>query len=84
MRRHLEHLVWDEYDDEEAEALCEDVDQRLSDLVHEDDFLDTWRLKRIVKTYSDHIALPVVLKAGAFVRDGDRVSPLPAPAAALN
>ncbi len=26
----------------------------------------------------------VVLKAGAFVRDGDRVSPLPAPAAALN
>lgn len=31
----------------------------------EDDFLDTWRLKRIVKTYSDHIALPVVLKAGA-------------------
>ena len=31
----------------------------------EDEFLDAWRLKRIVKTYSDHIALPVILKAGA-------------------
>ncbi|MFA5119562.1 molecular chaperone HtpG [Zavarzinia sp.] len=30
----------------------------------EDEFLDPWRLKRIVKTYSDHIALPVILKAG--------------------
>lgn len=29
----------------------------------EDEFLDSWRLKRIVKTYSDHIALPVILKA---------------------
>lgn len=28
----------------------------------EDEFLDAWRLKRIVKTYSDHIALPVILK----------------------
>ncbi|MDR3440242.1 molecular chaperone HtpG [Telmatospirillum sp.] len=27
----------------------------------EDDFLDGYRLRRIVKTYSDHIALPVVL-----------------------
>ncbi|MFZ2868811.1 molecular chaperone HtpG [Zavarzinia sp.] len=31
----------------------------------DDEFLDPWRLKRIVKTYSDHIALPVILKAGA-------------------
>ncbi|PWR21770.1 molecular chaperone HtpG [Zavarzinia compransoris] len=31
----------------------------------EDEFLDAWRLKRIVKTYSDHIALPVILKAEA-------------------
>jgi molecular chaperone HtpG len=28
----------------------------------EDEFLDAWRLKKIVKTYSDHIALPVILK----------------------
>ncbi|MTJ79560.1 MAG: molecular chaperone HtpG [Telmatospirillum sp.] len=30
----------------------------------EDDFLDGFRLRRIVKTYSDHIALPVVLADG--------------------
>jgi molecular chaperone HtpG len=27
----------------------------------EDEFLDPWRLKGVIKTYSDHIALPVVL-----------------------
>lgn len=27
----------------------------------EDDFLDTWRLKNIVKKYSDHISVPVIM-----------------------
>lgn len=30
----------------------------------EDEYLDPARLRRIVKTYSDHIALPIVLKEG--------------------
>ncbi|MGE5505678.1 MAG: molecular chaperone HtpG [Actinomycetota bacterium] len=30
----------------------------------ESEFLDPWRLKAIVKRYSDHIAIPVVLKEG--------------------
>jgi hypothetical protein len=56
VRRHLEGLVWDEYDDEEAEALCEDVDQRLSDLVHEDDFLDT-PIEDLITRLADDIGL---------------------------
>jgi molecular chaperone HtpG len=31
----------------------------------EDEYLDPFRIRRIVKTYSDHIALPIVLKDGA-------------------
>jgi hypothetical protein len=56
VRRHLENLVWDEYDDEEAEAFCHDVDQRLSDLVHEDDFLDT-PLEDLIARLADDIGL---------------------------
>ena len=56
VRRHLENLVWDEYDDEEAEALCEDVDQRLSDLAHEDDFLDT-PIEALIARLADDIGL---------------------------
>ena len=56
VRRHLENLVWDEYDDEEAEAFCHDVDQRLSDLVHEDDFLDT-PIEDLIARLADDIGL---------------------------
>jgi hypothetical protein len=56
VRHHLHGLVWDEYDDEEAEALCEDVDQRLSDLVHEDDFLDT-PIEALIARLADDIGL---------------------------
>lgn len=31
----------------------------------EDEFLDEHRLRQIVKTYSDHIAIPIMLKGGA-------------------
>ncbi len=56
VRRHLENLVWDEYDDEDADAFCHEVDQRLSDLVHEDDFLDT-PLEALIARLSDDIGL---------------------------
>jgi molecular chaperone HtpG len=31
----------------------------------EDEYLDPFRIRQIVKTYSDHVALPIVLKDGA-------------------
>ncbi|TAL32491.1 MAG: hypothetical protein EPN98_13040, partial [Phenylobacterium sp.] len=56
VRRHLENIVWDEYDDEDADAFCHEADQRLSDLVHEDDFLDT-PLEALIARLSDDIGL---------------------------
>ena len=43
----------------------------------EDDFLDDWRLKQIVRTYSDHISLPIemrVSKSHASEEEKDAVS----------
>ncbi len=31
----------------------------------EDEFLDGWRLRHIIRTYSDHISLPIMMKAPA-------------------
>lgn len=56
VRRHLENLVWDQYDEEDADAFCHEVDQRLSDLVHEDGFLDT-PLEALIARLSDDIGL---------------------------
>ncbi|WP_430423834.1 hypothetical protein [Phenylobacterium sp.] len=56
VRRHLENLVWDEYDEDEAEAFCHDVDQRLSDLVHEDDFPDT-PIEALIARLADDIGM---------------------------
>lgn len=36
----------------------------------EDEFLDDWRLKEIVKKYSDHITLPIIMKKTDF-KDGE-------------
>tara|TARA_B110000196_G_scaffold319773_1_gene338920 strand:+ start:1367 stop:3247 length:1881 start_codon:yes stop_codon:yes gene_type:complete len=36
----------------------------------EDEFLDSWRLKEIIKKYSDHITLPIVMKKTDF-KDGN-------------
>jgi len=38
----------------------------------EDEFLDDWRLREIVKKYSDHITLPIVMKKTDF-KDGETV-----------
>ncbi|WP_430420627.1 hypothetical protein [Phenylobacterium sp.] len=56
VRRHLENLVWDEYDADDADAFCHEVDQRLSDLVYEDDFLDT-PLEALIARLADDIGL---------------------------
>ncbi|MCF4165779.1 molecular chaperone HtpG [Zavarzinia compransoris] len=50
----------------------------------EDEFLDPWRLKRIVKTYSDHIALPVILKAVPKAEGEDADDAAPAEDETLN
>ena len=38
----------------------------------EDEFLDNWRLKEIIKKYSDHITLPIVMKKTDF-KDGESI-----------
>jgi len=38
----------------------------------EDEFLDDWRLREIVKKYSDHITLPIVMKKTEF-KDGNTI-----------
>ena len=38
----------------------------------EDEFLDDWRLKEIVKKYSDHITLPIIMKKTDF-KDGETI-----------
>ncbi|MBI3146673.1 MAG: molecular chaperone HtpG [Pseudogulbenkiania sp.] len=40
----------------------------------EDEFLNDWSIKRIVRTYSDHISIPIQMKQGAsFDEDGKEV-----------
>jgi len=38
----------------------------------EDEFLNDWKLKTIVRRYSDHITLPIVMKKSEF-KDGEQV-----------
>lgn len=38
----------------------------------EDEFLDDWRLREIIKKYSDHITLPIIMKKTDF-KDGESV-----------
>ena len=38
----------------------------------EDEFLDDWRLKEIIKKYSDHITLPIIMKKSDF-KDGNTI-----------
>ncbi|NBD96461.1 MAG: molecular chaperone HtpG [Gammaproteobacteria bacterium] len=50
-------------------AEADDLPRGTRVIVHlaesEDEFLDESRLRQIVKTYSDHIAIPIMLKGGA-------------------
>ncbi len=39
----------------------------------EDDFLNAWKLKSIIRKYSDHITLPIVMKKEEW-KDGEQVS----------
>ena len=38
----------------------------------EDEFLDDWRIREVVKKYSDHITLPIVMKKTDF-KDGETI-----------
>ena len=37
-----------------------------------DEFLDSWRLKSIVKKYADHVSVPVLMKKESVALDGDK------------
>lgn len=41
VRRHFERVLWDEYEDSDAQELFEELDDRLGDLAQASDFLET-------------------------------------------
>lgn len=41
----------------------------------EEDFADDWRLRSIIKKYSDHISLPIIMKKQAVGDDADKQEP---------
>ena len=56
VRRHFERVLWDEYDDDEAQALFDDMDERLGDLLDEPDFLDT-PAETLIRRLADQLGL---------------------------
>jgi len=61
-----------EFTIEEIEKKSRGTDITLTLKKDEDEFLDDWRLREIVKKYSDHITLPIVMKKTDF-KDGETV-----------
>ena len=56
VRRHFERVLWDEYDDDEAQALFDDMDERLCDLLDEPYFLDT-PAETLIRRLADQLGL---------------------------
>ena len=63
----------------DGEFTIESIDKKVrgTDIIltlkkDEDEFLDDWRLKEIIKKYSDHITLPIIMKKSDF-KDGNTI-----------
>ena len=56
VRRHFERVLWNEYEEDEAQALFNDLDDRLGDLAEEPDFLDT-PAETLIQRLADAIGL---------------------------
>jgi len=56
VQRHFERLLWDEYEDDDAQERFEDLDERLDDLADEPDFLDT-PTEILIQRLADEIGL---------------------------
>ena len=61
-----------EFTIEEIDKKSRGTDITLTLKKDEDEFLDDWRLREIVKKYSDHITLPIVMKKTDF-KDGETI-----------
>jgi molecular chaperone HtpG len=61
-----------EYTIEMVEKASRGTDVTLHLREGEDDFLNAWKLKSIIRKYSDHITLPIVMKKEEW-KDGDQV-----------
>jgi len=61
-----------EFTIEVIEKKTRGTDITLSLKKDEDEFLDDWRLREIVKKYSDHITLPILMKKTDF-KDGETI-----------
>jgi len=61
-----------EFSIESIDKKTRGTDITLSLKKDEDEFLDDWRLREIVKKYSDHITLPIVMKKTEF-KDGNTI-----------
>ncbi|WP_306607116.1 molecular chaperone HtpG [Azonexus sp.] len=61
-----------EYSIEMVEKASRGTDVTLHLREGEDDFLNAWKLKSIIRKYSDHITLPIVMKKEEW-KDGEQV-----------
>ena len=61
-----------EYTVEMVEKASRGTDVTLHLRESEDDFLSSWKLKSIIRKYSDHITLPIVMKKEEW-KDGEQV-----------
>jgi molecular chaperone HtpG len=61
-----------EYTIEMVEKASRGTDVTLHLRESEDDFLNAWKLKSIIRKYSDHITLPIVMKKEEW-KDGEQV-----------
>ena len=57
VRRHFERVLWDEYEDNDAQEIFEDVDARIGELADADDFLET-PLEVLIQRLADEIGPP--------------------------
>lgn len=53
---HFETLLWDEYEDDDAQALFDDLDERVGDLSHDPDFTET-PLDALIQRLADDLGL---------------------------
>jgi hypothetical protein len=56
VRRHFDRVLWNEYEPEDVEDLLDDLELRLRNMIHEDDFLET-PVETLVQRLSDEIGV---------------------------
>ena len=75
VRQHFERVLWDEYEDDDAEAIFNDIEERLADLAGDDGFLDM-PVATLIARLTEEFGI------GAGADEADEAEPPPPPGAA--